>query len=43
MSERNRVMLVFEGVAFAVGLMLVAGSVSYMAMDAIRKQKERSQ
>jgi hypothetical protein len=36
-------MLMFEGVAFAVGLLLVAGSVSYMAVDAHRKQKERLQ
>jgi hypothetical protein len=35
-------MLVFEGVAFALGLLLLAGSVSYMAVEAIRKQKERS-
>ena len=36
-------MLWFEGVAFAVGLLLLAGSVSYMTIEAIRKQKERSQ
>jgi hypothetical protein len=37
------VMLLVEGVAFAVGLLLVAGSVYLMAIEAIRKEKRRSQ
>ena len=32
-------MLLFEGIAFAVGLLLLAGAMSYMAVDAIRKQR----
>jgi uncharacterized membrane protein YgdD (TMEM256/DUF423 family) len=36
-------MLLVEGVAFAVGLLLVAGSVYLMAIEAIRKEKRRSQ
>ena len=33
-------MLLFEGVAFAVGLLIVAGSAYFMAMEAIRKANQ---
>lgn len=33
-------MLLVEGVAFAVGLLMVAGSAYFMAMEAMRKQRE---
>ena len=42
MSERKIVMILIEGVAFAVGLLMVAVSAYYMAVEAIRNTK-RSQ
>ena len=33
-------MLVFEGVAFAVGLLIVAGATYYLAIEAIGKTKQ---
>ena len=42
MSERNIVMILIEGVAFAVGLLMVAVSAYFMAVEGIRKAK-RSQ
>jgi hypothetical protein len=33
-------MLLFEGVAFAVGLLIVAGSTYYLAIEATRKAKQ---
>jgi len=32
-------MLVIEGVAFAVGLLLVAGAVYFMTVEALRKER----
>jgi hypothetical protein len=42
MSERKIVMILIEGVAFAVGLLMVAVSAYFMAIEGIRKAK-RSQ
>jgi uncharacterized membrane protein YgdD (TMEM256/DUF423 family) len=33
-------MLLMEGIAFAVGLLMVAGSAYVMALEAIRKTKQ---
>ena len=33
-------MLLFEGAAFAVGLLIVAGSTYYLAIEALRKTKQ---
>jgi hypothetical protein len=33
-------MLLFEGVAFAVGLLMVAGATYYLAIHAMRKTKQ---
>jgi hypothetical protein len=33
-------MLLFEGVAFAVGLLLLAGSTYLVAVDALRRAKQ---
>ena len=33
-------MLLFEGAAFAVGLLLLAGATYLMAIDALRKAKQ---
>lgn len=33
-------MLLFEGIAFAVGLLIVAGSTYYLAIEAMRKTKQ---
>jgi hypothetical protein len=38
MSERKKIVLVFEGVAFAVGLLLVALGTYFMAIEAIKKR-----
>jgi hypothetical protein len=39
MSE-GKIMLLFEGVAFAVGLLVLAGATYLMAIEAIRKAKQ---
>lgn len=33
-------MLLFEGIAFAIGLLIVAGSIYYLSIEAIRKTKQ---
>lgn len=33
-------MLLFEGIAFVVGLLIVAGSTYYLAIEAMRKAKQ---
>jgi hypothetical protein len=38
-TSKGKTMLLFEGVAFAVGLLLVVGSTYHLAMEAMRKAK----
>jgi hypothetical protein len=42
MSERKKIVMLVEGVAFAVGVLMVAVSAYFMAIEAMRKAK-RSQ
>jgi hypothetical protein len=37
---KGKSMLLLEGAAFAIGLLMVAGSTYYLAIEAIRKTKQ---